>query len=143
MAELRNCKKCGKLFNYIGGVSMCSECISEDEENYQKIKKYLYENPGASISQLSSDLDMTLETIKRFLRDGRLEIVGDNGIPVMHCERCSEPIKTGRFCDECSRDISKEFSSIANKMKDKTAYSGKDHGHRMRYLSRDDGKKDK
>ncbi|HHY23555.1 MAG TPA: MerR family transcriptional regulator [Clostridiaceae bacterium] len=141
MAELRNCRKCGKLFNYIGGVSMCQVCKDEDEADFQKIKKYLYENPGASISQISGELNMTIEKIKRFLREGRLEIVGDNGIPVLHCEKCSKPIKTGRFCEDCSRGISKEFSSVIDKIKNKTDYSGRNNASGMRYLSKDNKKK--
>lgn len=138
MAELKNCKKCGRLFNYIGGrIPICPVCQKEDEADFQKIKKYLFENPGASISQVSKDLDITVEKIKRFLREGRLEIVGDEGIPILCCEKCGEPIKTGRFCDECSRNLSKEFSSAANKMIKKDSYSGEKFGSGMIYLTKD------
>lgn len=139
MAELRNCRKCGKLFNYMGGMPICITCKNEDETDFKRIKKYLYENPGASISQVSSDLDITVEKIKRFLREGRLEVVGDDGIPILHCEKCGEPIKTGRFCDECSKDMSKELSSVANEMKSKMGYIGE--SSKMRYLSRSKEKK--
>jgi len=141
MAELKNCSKCGKLFNYVGGITVCLTCKNEDEADFKRIKKYLYENPGASISQVSSDLKMTVKKIKRFLREGRLEVIGDNGIPVLHCEKCGEPIKTGRFCDECSQNISKEFLSMANKMKNKSSYSEGNISSGMRYLSRDSRKK--
>ncbi|NSW90057.1 MAG: MerR family transcriptional regulator [Firmicutes bacterium] len=143
MAELKNCKRCGKLFNYIGGIPICPACKDEEEADFQKIKKYLYENPGASISQVASDLNMGIDKIKKFLREGRLEIIGDDGIPILRCEKCGEPIKTGRFCDECSRSMSTEFSMAANKMKGKKSFQGERPSVGMRYLSVGDKKKEK
>lgn len=138
MAELKNCKRCGKLFNYIGGDIMCYTCGNEDEAEFQRIKKYLLENLGASISQVASELDIGVDKIKKYLRDGRLEIVGDDGIPILRCERCGESIKTGRFCDECSRNLSAEFLKTAKKIDSERQLDGEhSDGVGMRYLSND------
>ncbi len=141
MPELKNCKRCGKLFNYVGGNAICNTCRHEEEAEFQRIKKYLMENPGASIYQVASELDIRIDKIKKYLRDGRLEIIGDEGLPVLLCERCGKAIKTGKFCDECSRNMSAEFSKTASKIEEKLRL---ENGHSqagsigMRYLLKDD-----
>lgn len=135
MPELRNCIRCGRLFNYIGGVPLCIACKEDDEEEFKRIKKYLQENPGATISQVASELDVSIEKIKKYLREGRLEIVGDEGIPILTCEKCGKPIKTGRFCNECSRNLASELSSVVKKSDFGSNYQ-RDGGMGFRYLSR-------
>jgi len=117
MPDVRNCRKCGKIFNYIGGAPICPACREKEEENFQRIKKYLYENPGASLTQVSTELDVSIETIKRFLREGRLEIANDDGNLLLECENCGKAIKTGRYCPECERILASGFKSAADQMK--------------------------
>ncbi|HEY8349909.1 MAG TPA: FeoC-like transcriptional regulator [Clostridiales bacterium] len=117
MPDVRNCRKCGKIFNYIGGAPICPACREKEEEDFQKIKKYLYENPGASLTQVSTELEVSVEMIKRFLREGRLEIANDDGNLLLECENCGKAIKTGRYCPECERILASGFKSAADQMK--------------------------
>lgn len=117
MPDVRNCRKCGKIFNYIGGAPICPACREKEEEDFQKIKKYLYENPGASLTQVSTELEVSAEMIKRFLREGRLEIANDDGNLLLECENCGKAIKTGRYCPECERILASGFKSAADQMK--------------------------
>lgn len=117
MPDVRNCRKCGKIFNYIGGAPICPACREKEEEDFQKIKKYLYENPGASLTQVSTELEVSVEMIKRFLREGRLEIANDDGNLLLECENCGKAIKTGRYCPECERILASVFKSAADQMK--------------------------
>jgi flagellar operon protein (TIGR03826 family) len=117
MPDVRNCRKCGKIFNYIGGAPICPACREKDEEDFQRVKKYLYENPGASLTQVSTELEISVEMIKRFLREGRLEIANDEGNLVLECENCGRSIKTGRFCPDCERNLASGFKSAASQMK--------------------------
>ena len=133
MADLRNCKRCGRLFNYIGGNPICSSCKDEDEADFQKVKKYLYENPGATISQVTSSLDISVEQIKKYLKEERLEIVGDDGIFTLLCEKCQKPIHTGRFCETCSRELTVGLSSAAKNITKSSNYI---NSQGLRYLSR-------
>ena len=32
--EVRNCKGCGRLFNYIGGVPLCGDCKAKLEDKF-------------------------------------------------------------------------------------------------------------
>ena len=79
MPDVRNCRKCGRIYNYIGGAPLCPACKQLEEDDFQLVKKYLYENPGATLTQVSTDLEMSVEKIKRFLKEGRLEITNDDG----------------------------------------------------------------
>ncbi|HOJ10371.1 MAG TPA: MerR family transcriptional regulator [Clostridiales bacterium] len=137
MADLRNCNRCGKLHNFIGGSLLCPSCRDEDEADFQKIKRYLYENPGATILQVSKDLDINIDKIKRFLKDERLEIIGDEGIPVLECEKCGKPISTGRFCDTCSRELAADFTSAARDIQKANNMAEYGTGRGLRYLSRE------
>jgi len=139
MADLRNCRRCGRLFNYIGGNAICSTCKDEDEVDFQKVKKYLYDNPGASISEVASSLNISIEKIRKFLKEERLEIIGDEGLPVLECEKCQKPINTGRFCDACSRDLATGFSTVARDIEREhinSRNSGENDSIRLRYLSK-------
>jgi flagellar operon protein (TIGR03826 family) len=139
MPDVRNCRRCGRLFNYIGGEPICSVCRQADEEEFQRIKKYLYEYPGATLSQVSTELEISVEKIKKFLRDGRLEIAGDNGNMILECEKCGKSIKSGRFCDECEREMASGFKSVASKMKNemKTSSDQYNPNFAVRYKNKD------
>ena len=141
MPDVRNCKKCGKIFNYIGGEQTCSVCRQLDEDDFKRVKEYLYDNPGASMSEISSVLDISVEKIKRFLREGRLEIVNQEGNIFLECVHCGKAIKSGRLCPECERDLARELKSTAGQMGQKLAQnSGGDKNDALRYLHKDIGK---
>ena len=38
--NVRNCKECGRLFNYIAGPPICPACKEELEKKFQKAKEY-------------------------------------------------------------------------------------------------------
>lgn len=143
MPDVRNCRKCGKIFNFIGGAPICQVCKQADEEDFQRIKEYLYKNPGSSVTQVSSELEISIEKIKRFLKEGRLEITGDDGNMILECENCGKAIKSGRLCDICERDLAAGFKSAASQIKSEldsiSEASRKAIG--MRYLNKDEGKK--
>ena len=117
MPDIRNCKRCGKIFNYIGGAMLCPQCRQDDEVDFKKVKEYLYEYPGAALTQVSTELGVSIEKIKRFLKDGRLEITNKDGNMLLACENCGKAITTGRFCAECERELAMGLRSAASQMK--------------------------
>lgn len=143
MSDVRNCRKCGRIYTYMGGAPICPSCRQADEEDFKAVKDYLYKNPGANLNQVSVELDISVEKIKRFLREGRLEIIAEDGNIFLECEGCGKSIKSGRFCPNCEKDLASGFSSTANQMKSGLdslpETTSKPIG--MRYLNKDDRKK--
>jgi len=109
--NIRNCKECGKLFQYDGISKLCYQCRKKDDEDFIRVREYVYENPGANIMTVADETGVSEDKILRYLREGRLEIVGDNPGLVLDCERCGKAIRTGRYCDECAREIERGLKS--------------------------------
>lgn len=136
--EMKNCRRCGKIFTYIGR-PVCPSCRKKEEEEFKKVKEYLYEYPGASVVQISNDLEISVRKIKAYLREGRLEIIGDEGNLLLECEKCGKSIKTGRFCEDCSNEFVKDIRSVTSDMKKpEIKEEKKKSGGAMRYLNRRD-----
>lgn len=107
--DIRNCKRCGKMYSYMGGIPICGECKQKDEEDFIKVRKYLYDKPGTSMHQISEDCEVSIEKITRFLKEGRLEIREGSNI-ILECEGCGRSIKTGRLCPNCSKQLERDMS---------------------------------
>ena len=106
--NLRNCSRCGNVYVY-DGFNICLNCRRSDEEDFQKVKEYLEENPGANVIEVSEGTGVETKKIIQFLKEGRLEIRDDKNI-ILTCERCGKPIKTGRFCDKCAIELQREIN---------------------------------
>ncbi|NLY68047.1 MAG: MerR family transcriptional regulator [Tissierellia bacterium] len=105
--DIRNCSRCGRIYVY-DGFNICIKCRQEDEEDFQKVKKYLAEHPGANIMEVAEGTGVDSKKIINFLKEGRLEIADDSNI-ILTCERCGKSIRTGRFCNQCVLDLEKEL----------------------------------
>lgn len=105
--DIRNCSRCGMIYAY-DGFNICMKCRRQDEEDFQKVKEYIDENPGATITQVTEETEVDSKKIIEFLRQGRLEIRDENNL-LLNCERCGTSIKTGRFCEKCIVDMQREF----------------------------------
>lgn len=111
--DIRNCSRCGKVYRY-DGFKICPKCRREDEADFEKVKEYIDEHPGANIKEVSDATEIDSRKIIEFLRAGRLEIMDENNL-ILSCERCGKPIKTGRFCDKCAFEIQKELKGAITK----------------------------
>lgn len=133
--EVRNCKECGKLFNYMEGMPICPACSKKLEEKFVKVKEYVYDNPGASINQVAEENDVTVKQIKRWVREERL-CFADNSDIGIECEKCGAMIKTGRFCQKCKKQLENSFGNMYQTKKEPVApkkKTGSADG-RMRFL---------
>lgn len=109
--EVRNCKGCGRLFNYLGGAPLCANCLQGLEEKFSQVKEYIYENPSAGIQIVAEENDVTVSQIKRWIREERLSFSDDSPIGV-ECESCGKTIKTGRFCAQCKDKMKNNLGSM-------------------------------
>jgi len=83
--------------------------MDDEEIEFKKVKEYVYDNPGATISETSQETGVSVEKIIRFLREERLEIKSEESNMVLECERCGVPIKSGRYCERCKRELNAGF----------------------------------
>ena len=72
--NVRNCKKCGKIFNYVSGPPICPQCKDALEEKFQEVRKYIQDNRHATIPQVSEACEVSTNQIQQWLRDERLEL---------------------------------------------------------------------
>lgn len=138
MPDVRNCRRCGHIFNYIGGPPICPACKANDEEDFKKVKAYLWDNPGATLSEVSTVLEISVEKVRGFLKEGRLEIINSEGNMILECEKCGKAIKSGRLCEECTRGLTNDLRSTASQLSSEVSHSqGTTKTIAMRYLNKD------
>ena len=107
--DVRNCKVCGRMYNYLGGTPICPVCKKEIEDKFNQVKEYIRENPRASIQQISEDNEVSVQQINQWVREERLEFAKDSPI-AMTCEKCGASIRTGRFCEKCKNNLASEMT---------------------------------
>ena len=112
--DVRNCRNCGRMFNYLGGPSICPICRDLAEKDFEKVRDYIRENPHANIQKISDDCEVTVQQINQWVREERLEFSKDSPI-MMECENCGDPIRTGRFCEKCKNSMANNLTSAFKK----------------------------
>ena len=113
--EVKNCRGCNRLFNYMGGgYLLCPACKEQLGNKFSDVKKYIRENPKATMNQISEDNDVTVKQIERWVREDRLVFADDSPIGI-DCEGCGAMIKSGRFCNSCAVTMQRSFGSMYNK----------------------------
>ena len=132
--EIRNCKECGRLFNYLSGRPVCQACKDKLETKFHEVKEYIRSNPGASIQQVSDEMDVSTRQITQWVREERLCFSEDSPFS-LDCESCGVAIKTGRFCPACVSKLQNNLQGAISKPKVTMApkKASKD-GERMRFL---------
>jgi len=85
------------------------------EQEYQICVEYLRENKGANIQQLSDATEVSIKTITKFIREGRISI--ENAPNMMYpCEVCGMLIREGHMCDSCRTRLTKDLASAAREV---------------------------
>lgn len=107
--NVRNCRKCGKIFNYVLGPIICPRCRDEQEAKFQEVKKYVSEHYGADIVEVSDVCDVDPSQIRQWIREERLQFADDSPIRIP-CEKCGAMIRSGRYCDACKIEMTKDFN---------------------------------
>ena len=136
--DVKNCRKCGQLFNYISGMPICQGCKEKNEEVFQKVKKYIRENPRADIREVSMECEVETGQIQQWIREERLEFTDDSPIK-LPCENCGAMIRAGKYCEKCKSSMAKNLSSAIEKPKIVVTAAPKkqdDHNNRMRFLDK-------
>ncbi|MBR6391016.1 MAG: transposase [Lachnospiraceae bacterium] len=132
--DVRNCRGCGKLFNYISGPFICPSCREKMEEKFQEVKKYIQENPGSNVSMVAEACDVEPNQIRQWIREERLEFA--SGASEISCEKCGAPIPSGRFCDKCKASMVNTLNNVYKpEAPVQQRRDNSDGGPKMRFLS--------
>ena len=130
--DVRNCRQCGKMFNYIGR-PYCENCMMALEDKFQEVKKFIQDNPGANISVVAEEMDVSLKQLRKWVREERLSFA-DSSLVGLSCEGCGTMIKTGRFCEECKRSLGGALESTIKPAKEPSFEKKRRESARMHFL---------
>jgi len=133
--DVKNCKGCNRLFQYIGGPPLCPACREELENKFAEVKEYIYQNRGTSIAEVSEATGVSVKQIKQWIREDRLVLseATEDGI---ECEHCGTPICSGRFCEKCKNQMASGFSATISRPSAPTVEKKQEKtGNKMRFLS--------
>ncbi len=136
--NVKNCKKCGRIYNYVVGVNLCPSCREGLETKFQEVKSYIQEHRGAGIQELSETCDVEVGQIQQWIREERLVFSEDSPISI-GCETCGTMIKTGRFCQKCKNELTNNLNGAMRKpVADTQPQTNKEEkaAPRMRFLDR-------
>lgn len=137
--NVRNCRKCGRIFNYVAGNILCPRCREEMEKKFQEVKSYIRENPGVGVQDVSEACDVDRNQIYQWLREERLELA-EGSMITLTCESCGKPIYSGKYCENCKRTLAMDMRQAISKPRTEEPERKKftpDASSRMRYLERD------
>lgn len=98
--EVRTCKQCKRIFNYLTGPSICPACRDLLEEKFLEVKEYIRDNPKEGINEVAKANEVSVNQIRRWIREERLSFSEDSGIGI-DCESCGKMIRSGRLCQSC------------------------------------------
>lgn len=119
------CPRCGKVFAK-GLREICPNCVKEVEEEYERCVKYLRENKGANIQELSDATDVSIKQITKFVREGRISLHNAPNM-MIPCEVCGTLIREGLMCDKCRSRLQSDM-----KLADEMAQRRREQEQRMR-----------
>ena len=135
--DVRPCRRCKRLFNYISGQPICPECRDILEKKFVVVKEYIRENPHADIREVSEKCEVETAQIQQWIREERLEFTEDSPIK-LPCENCGAMIRAGKYCEKCKASMAKNLSSAIDKPKAVALQPKKqtDTSNRMRFLDK-------
>ena len=113
--DVRNCVRCGRIFNYITGYPICPNCKKELEKKFTEVKQYLWDNPHSSIQEVAEANQVDIRQIKQWIREERITFAEDSMVGI-ECERCGATIRTGRFCSKCKAEGAGNLESFSQSM---------------------------
>lgn len=135
--NVRNCRKCGRLFNYVSGMPICPQCKDQLEQKFQEVKKYIREHRMADIKEVAEACEVEPGQIQQWIREDRLEFTEDSPVKIP-CENCGAMIRSGKYCEKCKKEMTNNLSSAIEKPKPVKEEPKKiqSSGSKMRFLDR-------
>jgi hypothetical protein len=111
--SIRNCPECGRLFEFVYK-NLCPECNQKEEDDFDLVANYLKKNPGVGLDDISEATGVTVDTVIKMLKSGRLlSVCEGKNIALLTCGRCGKPIINGHYCQQCLELMSAALKGTA------------------------------
>ena len=108
--EPTNCPRCGKVFMRIRE-PICPSCVKVEEEKFENVRAYVKEHPNRTIKEVSEVCEVSVKSILRYIREGKLEAsTGMHG--EVTCSKCGVPISSGRMCKKCANEVGQQVAGM-------------------------------
>ncbi|MCC6152203.1 MAG: hypothetical protein IT367_00480 [Candidatus Hydrogenedentes bacterium] len=113
---LASCSKCKKLFQKVRK-SICPACETAEEDNYEVVRAYISEHPGVNAEQVAEGTGVSIETVLRFIEEGRVEAQG--AVSNVRCGQCGKPAisPTKRLCETCLGKLNVQLAQQQSKIR--------------------------
>jgi len=118
---------CRKPFNSLGR-RICNSCLEQIDKDFITVRDYIYEHKQTNMDKVSDETGVSKQHILYLLKEGRLILDDETGAGgFLLCESCKKPIKTGRLCDNCTKNVSSKMQKSVESHK--PAAAAQDHEH--------------
>jgi len=107
--EVKTCKNCRRLFNYLTGPMLCAACKEKLEDDFVDVKEYIRKNPGCTMQSVADECEVSIAQLKEWVREERLQFSTSVGTGIT-CDKCGSPIPTGRFCEFCKKEMAQNLA---------------------------------
>ena len=131
--EVRACRTCKRLFNYITGPVRCPACADALEKKFQKVKQYIWDHKTASLQEISEANDVSVGQLRQWVREERLSFTDESPVG-LECEMCGTTIKTGRYCTACKNKLGSTLMSDLQSTDYSEKKDNSDHKNKISYL---------
>lgn len=121
--NLKNCKKCGKVFVPTGPEKYCRECRQEQEELEREVANYIRDNPGVTIKEAAEATGISDVLVKRMALQGTFAMRGKKYTHT--CMSCGRTITQGTYCADCLAKLRQESKRAGETMKLRAKYEEK------------------
>ena len=103
MPTLKNCEKCGKVFNAEPQDLFCADCNIDAAKELKKVIDYLREHPLASIMEVNQKTGVPQQQLFRYVKNGSLKMRKPSDD--YKCRLCGKDIKKGTLCEACRAKV--------------------------------------
>lgn len=135
--EIKVCKKCKRLFNYVAGECFCMDCLEYVDKAFKRVNRYVTEHNEVSMDEASTDCNVPLVQVQTWIHEEKLHTVDEEKI-YSTCEKCGKSIPSGNFCVLCKNEIIGEMKNAfeAEKVTLPVKSSRKRKSAQMRFLNK-------
>lgn len=132
--DVRPCKNCKRLFNYLSGEPICPTCKDQTEKKFQEVKTYIREHSSATLTEISEVNEVSVKQLKNWVREERLSFSDDSPVGI-ECLNCGAMIRFGKYCDACKGKMINNLSqaTYVEKVEERKKRSD---GNKMRFLDK-------